>query len=256
MIRDMNLPGTADAIQHWIEQQVRTTLTDGVVIGLSGGIDSAVTAALCARALGSKRVHGMILPCYSSEDSVKDAIELATNLGIDWTQVYLNPMNDDFAMDLSGISKLARGNLRSRLRMCALYAQANTLHRLVCGTTNMTEMVLGYYTKYGDGGVDIEPIAKLLKGEVRAMARHLNANNPVIPRHTIEKAPSADLGISKTDEDELGYSYDELDAAVHKMIIKGEFIPLDAPGAEGVVRRRYGMNQHKRETPPQCPHPG
>jgi len=246
MLRKINLEQTAEAIQQWIAQRVRASKTEGIVVGLSGGIDSSLTAALCVGAVGIRQVYGMILPCYSRDESIVDATEIATQLEISWGRVTLDAASMDFEAAMPNISDLARANVRSRLRMVALYAQANTMNRLVCGTTNLTEMYLGYFTKYGDGGIDIEPIAGLLKCEVREMARLLG-----VPDRLVDQTPTADLWEGQTDEGELGYSYDDLDAAVFKMAC-GEWLDPRAETAEGVVARMYKASEHKRETPPQC----
>jgi len=246
MLREINLKETAVAIQQWISQKVAKSKTTGVVIGLSGGIDSCLTAALCVEALGPERVHGMILPCYSSDESVVNATDMADQLGISYDQVTLDAVNNSLEGAMPEINAIARANIRSRLRMVALYAQANTMNRLVCGTTNLTEMYLGYFTKYGDGGIDIEPIAGLLKCEVREMARLFN-----IPEYLVQQTPTADLWAGQTDEDELGYSYDELDAAVLKMS-NGEWLDPRGDDVEGEVACRFKASEHKRTMPPQC----
>lgn len=248
MLREINLKETAIAIQQWIEQKVAESKTAGVVIGLSGGIDSCLTAALCVEALGPERVHGLILPCFSSEESIVNATAIAEQLEISYGMVSLNAASSSIenAGALDGITDLARANIRSRLRMVALYAQANTMNRLVCGTTNMTEMYLGYFTKYGDGGIDIEPVAGLLKCEVREMARLL-----LVPEYLVQQTPTADLWAGQTDEDELGYPYDELDAAVLKMS-NGEWLDPRDDDVEGEVAGRFKASEHKRTMPPQC----
>ena len=251
MLRNIDIEKTAREIEVWIAQQVDQSRTTGVVIGLSGGIDSALAATLCVNALGRPNVHGMILPCYSSEDSVNDAQLIADveGLGIDHTTVTLGPtyllFYDSFAHDLPALGQLPRANLKSRLRMCALYAQANQLNRLVCGTTNLTEMIIGYFTKYGDGGIDIEPIAALLKCEVREMARSLG-----VPERIVTKSPSADLWSGQTDENELGFSYDDLDAAVLNHVSGKPGNRGDSTPAEKLIWERFCATKHKRALPP------
>jgi NAD+ synthase len=137
----------------------------------------------------------------------------------------------------------AAGNIKSRLRMCALYAEANANGYLVCGTTNLTELTTGYYTKYGDGGVDIEPLAGLLKREVRAIASALGVSERII-----NKRPSAGLYQGQFDEDELGYPYEALDDATSSLVLGTNFkVP---PVARDDVNSRMAATEHKRRMPP------
>jgi NAD+ synthase len=205
-------------ISNWLKSYANGIGYNGFVIGLSGGIDSAVAASLAIRAVGKENVHGIILPCtYTNErmrlEDIQDATLLTDSLGINAELLNL----DEPVIDLFGRLKfitslqsdLVLSNIKARLRMTALRAYAEAKHCLVLGTTNKTEEYLGYYTKSGDGGsgVDVEPIADLFKYEVFEMARQLGD----IPDKIINRAPSAGLFDGQTDETEIGITYAEID---------------------------------------------
>src|SRR5687768_14732928 len=161
----------ADRIAGWIEGHVREAGLTGAVVALSGGIDSAVVSGLCARGLGAENVLGLIMPCHSSPHDAEDAALVARTWGIRYRTVDLSDIFDAFQALLQQGSELAYANLKPRLRMITLYHHANSLGRLVVGTGNKSELMVGYYTKYGDGGVDLLPIAGIYKHQVRELAR-------------------------------------------------------------------------------------
>ncbi|MEJ2293309.1 MAG: NAD(+) synthase [Candidatus Lokiarchaeota archaeon] len=197
-------------IQNWIKDYVRNANADKVILGLSGGIDSAVTAALCMKALGNQNVFGLILPCESISTDIADAEMMAKILDIKTYLIDLTPVYGEFLnyMPIEIISNnLAKANLKVRLRMVTLYYLCQSLRNcLVAGTSNRAEMAIGYFTKFGDGGVDFEPLGLLYKSEVRALAKFLR-----IPDKIIKKAPSPGLWPGQTDEGEIGLSYDTID---------------------------------------------
>lgn len=200
-----------EEILSFIRQTVDQAGSKGAIIGLSGGIDSALVAALLVRALGRDRVHGLILPCESSDEDIRDAVQLAQALGLsydifDLTQTYMAFLQDN---GMEKEENLHFANIKPRLRMTTLYFHGGLRGYLVAGTANRSEMVTGYFTKYGDGGVDFEPIADLLKDEVYLMARLFP-----IPESILEKPPSAGLLQGQTDEQELGFTYEELDSFI------------------------------------------
>jgi NAD+ synthase len=242
-MRNLNVAKTSTRIEKWIMDFVKESKTTGVVLGISGGIDSALTGELAVRALGPSSVYGMILDCESRPDDVVDGLLVAKHLGVKHDRYDLAPalLAVEHALSRDSVihHQLARANLKSRLRMCALYAKANETNRLVIGTTNLTEAVLGYYTKYGDGGIDLEPIIGLLKREVREMAAFLG-----IPEEIVNRVPTAGLWNGQTDEDELGYAYDELDA-----VVEVENQTEDTP-IQNLVWGRYRASEHKRKMPP------
>ncbi|MCD6587537.1 MAG: NAD(+) synthase, partial [Candidatus Fermentibacteraceae bacterium] len=186
-------------ITDWIKEKVRGAGMNGVVIGLSGGIDSGVTAALCTRALGAENVLGLVMPCGSIPEDTRDGHRTAQHLGIAVKVIELSGVLDAFVsagkLDTDDILNLA--NVKARLRMTMCYA--NSRNRLVAGTGNMSETVTGYWTKWGDGAADFLPIAELWKDEVRELAKYLE-----LPRWIIDRVPSAGLWVNQSDEGEMG----------------------------------------------------
>ncbi len=225
-----------DVLIDWIKEKVTEAGAKGAVVGLSGGIDSSVTAVLCKKAFGDN-VLGVILPCYSSNEDVKDAENVARLFNIDYIQRDLAPVFDRYLEILSGQKKvestdLAVANIKPRLRMISLYYYAAKNNYLVIGTDNWSELTTGYFTKYGDGGVDIAPLGRLVKTEVRELAEHLG-----IPRIIIDKKPSAGLWAGQTDEKEMGISYEELD----EYILTGEA----DPEVESRIKKLNSKSAHK-----------
>lgn len=194
-----------EKITDWIREKVRGAGVNGVVIGLSGGIDSGVTAALCTRALGAENVLGLIMPCGSIPEDTRDGHRTAQHLGVAVKEIQLSGVLDAFVsagkLDTEDILNLA--NVKARLRMAMCYAHSE--NRLVAGTGNMSETVTGYWTKWGDGAADFLPIAELWKDEVRELAEYLE-----LPRWIIDRVPSAGLWVNQSDEDEMGVTYDEI----------------------------------------------
>ncbi len=202
---------------QWLQQQVKDAGAKGAVVGLSGGIDSSVTSVLCKKAF-TDNVLGVIMPCYSNEQDAEDAEMLARNFDIKYIVKDLGPVLDQFLLTLKGDQEktegdLAIANMKPRLRMITLYYYAARDNYLVVGTDNWSELETGYFTKYGDGGIDLAPLGRLVKTEVRELAQHLN-----IPEEIIEKKPSAGLWQGQTDENEMGITYQELD----EYILTGE----------------------------------
>lgn len=233
-----------DNIAKWIQQKVEEAKVDGVVIGLSGGVDSTVTAALAVKALGRDKVLGIIMPCESNSNDMTDAISVARILDIDVKRINLTKVFWDFLYQINqkiGFIKnsLTSANIKARLRMTALYAFANEKNYFVIGTTNKSEMILGYFTKYGDGGVDIEPIADYYKTEIKQIGYELG-----LPEKLIERVPSAGLWNGQSDENELGFSYDEFDK-YHK----GEKNIL-TDGQKNIINNMIKKTEHKRNIPP------
>lgn len=230
-------------VVEWLKNQVETTHTKGVLIGLSGGIDSSVVACLLKRALGD-RTMGVILPCKSQDRDRLDAIELAQACGIETITVDLSETHDVLlkAMKLSMgqddfENPMTDANLRARLRMTSIYGVANEKNYLVAGTDNAAELLTGYFTKYGDGGVDMLPLAHLTKREVFQWAKHLG-----VPQSIIDRKPSAGLWEGQTDEEEMGVTYDEIDA-----YIEGNKISVEAFNK---IKRMNHLTEHKRVMPP------
>ncbi|RLI81584.1 NAD(+) synthase, partial [Archaeoglobales archaeon] len=157
-----------DTICNFIERYIKESNADGVVVGLSGGVDSSTVAFLCVRALGKERVLGLVMPevGITAEEDIRDAIDIAEILGIKYKTVEINEIVNLFKEKLGEGGKLAEANLKPRIRMIINYYHANRMNRLVAGTGNKSELMIGYFTKYGDGGVDFLPIGDLYKTEV------------------------------------------------------------------------------------------
>ena len=243
-VPQLDVQATISSIGMWIQRQLHIAEKDGIVIGVSGGVDSAVALGLCGRY--TERVRALILKCHSTGEDIQHARMVSSRFGINPRNIDLTPTYDLLCNTLGSFSgRSAEGNIKSRLRMCALYADANTNGYLVCGTTNLTELTTGYYTKYGDGGVDIEPLAGLLKREVRAIASALG-----VPDEIIYKRPSAGLYPGQFDEDELGYPYEALDDATSSLVFGTNFkVP---PVARDAVNLRMLATEHKRRMPPRA----
>ena len=241
----------------FVREQVGAADAEGVVVPVSGGIDSTLTAYLCVEALGADSVTALVLPCTLTDaENTIDAHAVLERLGVEPTKTQLQPMLDIFedsvAPAVSAESdRRAVGNVIARLRMVVAYYAANMTDRLVCGTSNRTELLLGYVTKYGDAAADMRPIAGLYKTEVRAMARHLD-----VPTDIVEKTPTAGLWAGQTDESELGAPYGLLDVVLHELVEKNLGIEGTAAALgidESFVARyahRIVKNRHKREPIP------
>lgn len=232
---------TSDLVD-WMKSQGDQAGTKGAVFGVSGGVDSALILALAKRAWPGSCL-GLVLPCHSLPQDGEDAIALLTQFDCPYLVQDLTGAYDalfavfpaDGASD--GNARLALANLKPRLRMIALYYHANLNNYIVLGTGNRDEIHVGYFTKYGDGGVDILPLGRLTKGEVRELARYLG-----VPNSIVEKPPSAGLWEGQTDEEEMGLTYRDIDAYLQ-----------GSPVLEGVrreIERRHASSEHKRRTPP------
>ena len=237
-----SLPSDVERLTEWIRAQVAEAGRVAAVVGLSGGIDSATVAALAKRALGSE-AYGVIMPCGSDPADAEDARFTAEALGLSYRTVDLGPVFDLLREQLAlppGVPRLAVANLKPRLRMITLYAEAAVRNALVLGTGNRSELEIGYFTKYGDGGVDLLPIGGYLKHEVRALAKELG-----VPARIIDRQPSAGLWEGQTDESEMGMTYQELDT----YLAAGEGSPVVA----GLVETMQRASEHKRVLPPVFP---
>ncbi|WP_254762840.1 NAD+ synthase [Natrinema marinum] len=243
-----------DHITQFVREQVDAAGADGVVLGLSGGIDSTLTGNLAVEALGSDDVHGLVLPAtVSSEDNMSDAERVAQDLGITYDVIEIKPIIDSLlsAYPEAEGDHEAVGNARARVRAVMNYLVANHEGRVVLGTGNRSEAAVGYFTKYGDGAVDCHPIGNLYKGQVRQLARHMG-----VPDDLVDKTATAELWADQTDEGELGLDYETLDSilATHidgplSVTATARLLEVDEATVEE-VRGLYEHSEHKRNAPP------
>jgi len=235
----------ARVLTAFIKDAVETTGTQGVVVGLSGGVDSALSAALAVPAVGAERVHTFLLPYKTSApDSVTDAEVVAQALGLATETIDISPMVDAyFERYGADADKIRLGNKMARERMSVLFDQAKKLGCLVLGTSNKTEILLGYSTIFGDNASSINPLGDLYKQQVWQLARHLG-----LPPQVVDKPPSADLWPGQTDEDELGLDYPTADEVLYLMFNFGlaakEVVDLDYPPE--IVERITTLEERNR----------
>ena len=237
----------AERISNWIKQKVEEAGAKGVVMGISGGVDSSVVASLAKGAVG-ERLIGVIMPCHSEPLDIRYASLVAEKLKIKTERVVLDSLYDKFLELLPSGKRLALANLKARLRMATLYFFANNLNYLVVGTGNKSEISVGYFTKYGDGGCDILPLGDLLKTEVRKLARRLE-----IPEEIINQVPSAGLWRGQTDEGEIGLSYEDLDEIISAIEVGKQPVGGGSVKRKGLisrVKRLIESSRHKRSPIP------
>lgn len=230
-------------IINWIRKKVKETGAKGAVIGLSGGIDSSVVGALLVKALGREKVIGIIMPCESNPKDKDHALLVSFRRGIACIVIDLENTFKNLTNILPPGNILASSNLKARLRMSTLYFFANLHNYLVIGTANKTELAVGYLTKYGDGGVDIEPIGDLYKKDVVKLAQYLG-----IPKEIINKPPSAGLWEGQTDEKEMGITYEELD----NILYFRSWNYTKNHKKERKVEQMIKNSEHKRKPPEIC----
>ena len=239
-----------DILKAFLFNELRKFGVSSVVLGLSGGIDSAVVCELAVRALGAQNVLGLMMPYASSSvESIQHAELMIQKLGIQAEQMPVTPMVEAFFSSVPEQELLRRGNIMARTRMIVLYDVSARDGRLVTGTSNKTELLLGYGTMFGDMASAINPIGDLYKTQIRGLARHL-----AIPEPLIDKAPSADLWEGQSDEEELGFSYEAVDLLLYMMLEKR--MDKQSILGEGVsepfydrVRKMVVRNQYKRMMP-------
>jgi NAD+ synthase len=241
----------AVAIKEFIRHHVGGAGADGVVVGLSGGLDSSVVARLCVDALGREKVLGVALPDENTpEEGREEVADYADALGIELLTRPIEPVVEAFVHLLGReIERVQRGNVTARCRMIVLFHEAKERNRVVMGTGNKSELLCGYFTKFGDGGADFLPIGDLYKTQVRKLGEHLG-----IPRDILDKTPSAGLWEGQTDEEELGVDYETLDRILLgiELGMRREEISERAEADIALVDRVEAMvreSVHKRKPP-------
>jgi len=254
-ILDIPMDQAANTIVNFIKEHFTRSRVSKAVIGLSGGLDSSVTARLLVDAVGADKVVGVVMPDTRVTPSidVEDAVDLSQSLGIEYLVIPIDTIIDSYSI-IPGFNiheKLPVGNLRARIRMSILYYLANKLNGMVIGTGDRSEILLGYFTKYGDGGVDILPLACLYKTQVRELGRYLG-----IPARILSKPSSPRLWRDHLAEEELGLRYEVIDLVFYSLIDKGLTID-EAVDATGIPREVFvkvielhRRNRHKRRLPP------
>lgn len=246
----MKLDEKVDFLVNWLREQVKLAGVDGLLVGVSGGIDSALVTFLIKRAFPENSL-GVVMPAKSNPQDRLDALKVIEASGISHVEVDLSEVHEMLfrrvkqALQLKGElveerQRLGDANLRARLRMSTLYAIANNYNYLVVGTDNAAEWYLGYFTKFGDGGVDLVPIVNLKKRDVRELARHVG-----VPEEIIAKVPSAGLWEGQTDEQEMGTTYDMVDD-----FLSGKPIPEKD---REIIESLHKRSAHKRRLPPSPP---
>jgi NAD+ synthase len=251
--------GRAETIAGWMRDYVQDAGARGLVVGLSGGVDSALVLRLAQLAMPDT-VLGVLMPCHGDPQDERDAQLVADHFSVPTVRVDLAVPYNAFVASIREAastlppswhrdkphddprSRVPLANLKPRLRMAALYYIANTLNYLVAGTGNRSELSTGYFTKYGDGGVDVLPIAHLVKRDVRALARELG-----VPDAIVDRTPTAGLWLGQTDEMEMGFSYEELE---HYLEGGAEGV---APALATKIERMIRASEHKRRSPPSPP---
>lgn len=220
----------------FIVDYLKKSNANGIVIGISGGIDSAVTAALAIKAVGKEHVLGVWMPADSDPIHAKDANSLIDALGLKLITINIGESYYELVKEIEQteqLNDLTKGNTKARLRMTTLYALAGQKNYLVTDTCNYSEIYVGYMTKGGDGLADLNPIGSLTKNQIRILAEYFN-----IPQNIINKPPSADLWVGQTDEQEMGFTYEELDR--YLLTGQGEMQTIEK------IEQLHRISEHKR----------
>ena len=251
-IPEINVEKTKNDIVEFVQNKVSEANADGVVVGLSGGIDSTLVAFLACEAVGKENVFGIVMPSTTTptEDKLHGTV-IAQTLGINYKEMAIDSILNEF-LSVAQLEEdiLAIGNLKARIRMSIIYFYANSKNYLVCGTGNKSEILIGYFTKHGDGACDIEPIGDLYKTDVYELAKYLE-----IPQEIIDKPPRAGLWNNQTDEDEIGMTYKLLDKILYQFIEKeidadsiAKELDIEVNEVNDIINR-VERNQHKTQVP-------
>lgn len=228
-------------VENMIRQAIWSSGCRGIVIGVSGGVDSALAAAFCCRAIPPDQVLGLIMPSrITTEEDMRDAQAFCEQLRMEFRVISIDPVLKAFRNVLdTPEDPYLLGNMMARIRMTILYYYANRDNLLVCGTSNLTEYLLGYSTKWGDNAADIQPLLHLQKDEVFHLARETG-----VPERILLKKPSAGLFEGQTDEKDLGCTYEQIDAAIRSF----DTVPEESRSdVERMIYERIRTNRHKRQ---------
>jgi len=242
-----------ERMEAFLADRLDAAGADGYVIGVSGGLDSAVAATLAVRAVGADAVTGLVMPGDPSDESnMADARALCRELGVTFEEISIRPLVDATDVQLPfDVSRRTLGNVRARTRMVLTYAVANERDQLVLGAGNRSERLLGYVTKYGDAAVDVLPMKELYKTSVAEVARHVG-----VDERFVTKTPTAELWEGQTDEAELGADYETIDTVLRR-VVDAEQSPARVADETGIDREtvnrlvdRWQDTAHKRAQPP------
>jgi NAD+ synthase len=253
--RPIDWGAVVEEITAFLRERLDAAGADGYVLGVSGGVDSALAARLAVDAVGPDAVTGLVLPgAPTSDRNTADARDLIDRLGIACGEAGIEPLVEETVAATPGeLDRLTVGNVRARARMILLYTRANAENLLVIGPDNRSEYLLGYFTKYGDGAADVRPLGDLYKTEVYDLAAHVDLDD-----RFLEKAPTAELWEGQTDEDEIGAPYEVVDAVLRRVVEGSETVTdvaaddaldVDEETARGLVEM-HRRSEHKRSRPP------
>ncbi len=251
-IPKLDVKKTKDDIVEFVQNKVSEANANGLVVGLSGGIDSTLAAFLACEAVGKDNVFGIVMPSTTTptEDKLHGTV-IAQLLGINYKEIAIDSILNEFlSVTQLEEDKLSIGNLKARIRMSIIYFYANSKNYLVSGTGNKSEILIGYFTKHGDGACDIEPIGDLYKTDVYQLAKYLE-----IPQEIIDKPPRAGLWNNQTDEDEIGMTYELLDKILYRNLEKdidaksiADELDIEVDEVNNIINRVY-RNKHKSTVP-------
>ena len=242
-----------EKIKSFLVNEISQRQASGVIFGLSGGIDSAVIALLCAKAI-KKNSLALLMPDskITPKADTEDALKIVDKLGLEYKLIDINPIHSEYSKYIEP-NPLALGNLRARIRANILYYYANAKNYLVLGSSDKSEFLIGYFTKYGDGAADLMPIVSLYKTQIKEFAKFLG-----VPSSIISKKSSPSLWEGHLAESELGSSYEEIDAVLHCTVDNNLSLQDTAsftgikPSIVDKIHKLYKKNEHKRITPKAC----